>query len=110
MKKINKENYYISTRCHFKACRRPRREPDYESNSGSLYWYTDKGVYRESPHWSRIYGVDIRELWFTNMEECNRIASCFWILEIHDTSRKRFTGCGFAPWCGFKYNHKRVGK
>ena len=110
MEKINKENYYISTRCKFKACRRPRREPDYESDGGSRYWYTDAGVYRESCHWSRIYGVDTDDLWFTNLTECNRVSSCFWILEIHDASRKHITGCGFTPWSGFKYNHKRVGK
>lgn len=110
MKRINKNNYFLSTRCRFKACRRPRRKPDYESNSGSRYWYTDVGVYRESAHWSRIYGIDTDDLWFTNLTECNRVASCFWILEIHDASREHVTGCGFAPWTRFQYNHKRCGQ
>ena len=110
MKKINKDNYFSFTRCRFRACLRPRREPDYESGSGSVYWYTDKGVYRESSHWSRIYGVDSDDLRFTYLTECNRVAGCFWILEIHDTSRKHITGCGFAPWTRFQYNHNRCGK
>ena len=110
MEKINKNNYYISTRCRFKACRRPKRDPDYESESGSRYWYTDKGVYRESCHWSRIYGTNAGDLWFTNLEECNRVANCFWIFEIHDTSNSRVTYCGFAPWNKFQYNHNRCGK
>ena len=110
MIKINKNNYFLSTRCRFKACRRPKREPDFESNSGSRYWYTDKGVYRESCHWSRIYGIDLHELSYTNLRECLRVARCYWILEIHDSSRTRITGCGFAPWTRFLYNHKRLGK
>ena len=110
MKKINKDNYFSFTRCRFRACLRPRREPDYESGSGSVYWYTDKGVYRESSHWSRIYGVDSDDLRFTYLTESNRVAGCFWILEIHDTSRKHITGCGFAPWTRFQYNHNRCGK
>lgn len=110
MKKINQNNYYLSTRCTFKACRRPRREPDYESDSGSRYWYTDKGVYRESTHWSGYIGVDTDDIEYTAFIECKRVASCFWLLKINDISRQRITFCGFAPWSKFKYNHKRLGK
>ena len=110
IKKINKDNYFLSTRCTFKACQRPNREPDYTSKSGSRYWYTDSGVYRESSHWSRIYGVSEHDLLFTSLRECSRVSSCFWILKIHDTTSERTTKCGFAQWDKFKYNNKRCGK
>jgi hypothetical protein len=53
---ITRDNFYDSTACDWKEVKsHPEGKPDYESDSGSKYWYTDNGVYRESDHWG--FGV-----------------------------------------------------
>lgn len=53
---ITRDNFYDSTACDWKEVKsHPEGKPDYESDSGSKYWYTDSGVYRESDHWG--FGV-----------------------------------------------------
>ena len=47
------ENFFIETKTSFTSCDRPDRDPDYTSDSGSSYWYTEDGVIRESNHWGR---------------------------------------------------------
>lgn len=55
--------------------------PSFRSDSGSLYFYTDKGMYRYSNHWGRL-------------------ANCKWrLLESNISSSKM--KCGFAPWENF---------
>lgn len=105
----SKENFFLCTKAVFKGCKVPRRKPDYisldrEGNVSSLYWYTDKGVYRQSNHWSYI-----QRLWIENMViktqealiECGKVASCFWSLRMASE-----TDCGFCAWKKFKKNHK----
>ena len=60
---MNRDTFYKETFADFSKCVRPQSEPDYISNSGSAYWYSDGGVIRESDHWG--YGV----------------ASCDWLLD-----------------------------
>lgn len=49
---INRDNFYLSTYANFTRCdREPDREPDYESLSGSRYWYDELAVIRASDHW-----------------------------------------------------------
>ena len=53
---ITRDNFYDYTACDWKEVKsHPEGKPDYESDSGSKYWYTDSGVYRESDHWG--FGV-----------------------------------------------------
>lgn len=51
------ETFYAGTDADFTETTLPselkNRKPDYESASGSRYWYTDEGVYRQSDHWGK---------------------------------------------------------
>jgi hypothetical protein len=61
----NKDNFFLNTIAEFKAVAKNLvkiNKPDYESVSGSKYWYTQKGVYRYSDHWGNV-------------------ASCYWELK-----------------------------
>lgn len=62
------ENFFESTKADYQRVDSlpngfDQENPDYESRSGSKYWYTDQGVYRMSDHWG--YGI----------------ASCWWFLD-----------------------------
>lgn len=87
-KKIDKNNFFESTACNWKQVNdKLEKDPDYTSDSGSKYWYTDKGVYRLSDHWG--FGV----------------GSCDWLLNEdpelswRDESGKRL---GYADFSEFK--------
>lgn len=54
-------------------------DPDYESESGSRYWYRDDGVFRQSDHW----GTDIGD--------------CSWYLNDYRDSSWDFEPYGFTP-------------
>ena len=75
---INKDNYFKNTYAQWKSASEkdlPKETPDYESDSGSEYWYTDKGVYRRSNHWGKV-------------------ASCYWYLndEVKQTGTTKEIG------------------
>jgi hypothetical protein len=46
-----KDDFFKDTEANFASCGIPSTAPDYTSNSGSSYWYTDEGVVRVSDHW-----------------------------------------------------------
>lgn len=61
------------------------KEPDFTSESGSKYWYTDEGVYRMSDHWGEV-------------------KTCVWVL--HKVPKKRIKHknvLGFCKWENFSY-------
>ncbi len=60
---FTKDNFYKYTNADFTRCDIPTREPDYMSESGSMYWYYDNFVVRCSDHWG------------------NGINSCDWSLD-----------------------------
>jgi len=70
---ITYDNYYSNTFAIFKACKKPKREPNYISSSDSVYWYGEnkrgKYVIRCSDHWTRENH---------GKRDCRRIASCQW--------------------------------
>lgn len=83
-----KHNYFMNTEATFTRCDAPATSPDFVSDSGSSYWYTEEGVIRESNHWGRA------------------IASCNWFIE---GEARRFceldtdgTRAAFAPWSAFE--------
>lgn len=39
MRNININNFHINTSVIFKGCKKPTRNPDFISDSGSCYWY-----------------------------------------------------------------------
>lgn len=84
IKKYNRYNFHRSTYCEFQevaASELPKDKPDYESQSGSQYYFTEKGVFRISNHWGRA-------------------AKCKWKLVSKYTQNTR-TKIGFATWDSF---------
>lgn len=66
IRKISFKNFFIGTTANFLSIEKkelPQREPDFESKSGSQYWYEGKSVYRYSSHFNRS------------------VASCSWFLD-----------------------------
>ena len=124
-----KDSFYTATKAVWKACAVPTREPDYVSYSSrtgevsSRYWYSERGVIRQSDHWSFVrrtsanagikdwageiipkYNPRKCERSASYLKECTRVASCFWVLS---NTTDRFTDCGYCSWESFKPN-KRV--
>lgn len=88
VEKFDKTNFMYDTACAWRPATQPKRKPDYESDSGSRYWYTENGVIRSSDHWGAS------------------IASCKWWLTgkadrqyATRTFGRRVTGC--ANWNDF---------
>ena len=84
---IDAGNFYASTVADFASVVHPERPADYESESGSRYWYSDEGVIRESDHWG--HGV----------------ASCDWYLDggEYGWTIDSAPVCGFCAWDGFRH-------
>jgi hypothetical protein len=96
----NKDNFFMNSICFWKDSNyRPKREPDHVSRNrdfevSSKYWYTPKGVYRQSDHWGE------------------GVASCDWYWK-SSKSYKKYDGkvneiltynrtyIGFAEWSDF---------
>lgn len=86
-----KDNFFQKTYACFKKCKKPNTKPDYKSESGSMYWYTDRGVYRLSCHWDGV-------------------STCFWEIDaeyseyihiINETRPYDRAVCGFCKWDEF---------
>ena len=83
-------NFYKNTGVIF-AIRNsaPDRNPDYVSSSGSRYWHTKSGVYRQSDHWGFV-------------------ASCVWLIKERNKvaweNSKTKTCVGYASWKAFNNN------
>lgn len=97
---MDKYNFFIKTKANFKACKKPKRKPDYISLDrygyiSSKYWYNKNGVIRMSNHWSRINIENANNSIF----ECGKVASCHWT--IHGSYDGQ---CGFCAWNNFKPN------
>jgi hypothetical protein len=100
-------DFYHHTRCEFKACKMPKRPPNYVSYTrngdvSSVYWYgyNNKGYYviRLSDHWCRIT-KKIENCSEQLHGDCDRIASCWWTL-VGNSS----TMCGKAYKSDFTKN------
>lgn len=92
-------NFFENTMTVFKQVAKPRRKPDYESDSGSRYWYSKKGLIRGSDHWG------------------NGVANCDWPLKtfsgkmIYGSSWKspksfKTEQFGFSKWEDFVFKAK----
>ena len=95
MNKFNESNFFQCTQAKFESCEKPESEPDYWSNSGSKYWYTDEGVIRYSDHW----GLGV--------------ASCDWFFGDQDEDDLAWLDCdgwraGFCKWDDFKIADKDI--
>lgn len=90
----NENNFFDNTIAIFNEVDKPNRKPDYESLSGSRYWYKKDGIIRGSNHWG------------------SRITNCSWALKYKNGkteyghsayASKSFTSekYGFAKWSDF---------
>lgn len=80
----NRYNFHKHTFCVFREVPLSEiesRRPDFKSKSGSVYYFTENGVYRLSNHWSRV-------------------ANCRWRLESNIQNLSR-TKLGYASWSTF---------
>ena len=94
--KYTPNNFYKHTGVVFNIRKSaPNRSPDYVSDSGSKYWHTRNGVYRDSCHWGRV-------------------SSCFWIIKegrkfsVADSRTERCVG--YASWKSFTNDVQSVSK
>ncbi|QHI34754.1 hypothetical protein IMCC3317_00980 [Kordia antarctica] len=91
--KYTSQNFFKNTYCVFKTVD-PEiikdKKPQYVSQSGSQYFYTNDGVYRISSHWGRA-------------------ATCKWRLQSDDSNSRIDSKVGFAKWTSF-YKDNEVEK
>lgn len=107
---FNKNNFFECTRATFTSCARPNRSPDFISRDkfgdiSSEYWYTKKGVIRNSSHWSFIKG---RFLNTFNVRPTVRVSRCFWKLNNLKGIDFRGAACGFCSWNKFRSNKDKI--
>lgn len=89
--KISPSNYWAASYAQFREAVRPSENPDFISGEGdwqSLYYYTDKGLYRTSKHWGHV-------------------SQCYWgIGEIRPKDKIVLLDnfiTGFVPWDKIKW-------
>ena len=75
--------------------KRPKGKPNFESNSGSEYWYGEdeggKYVIRESDHWSTEISNNAQTKSFNDKPDAfGNIASCFWAIDIRGLKREQY--------------------
>lgn len=94
MTTYDETNFFENTDAVFTFCQKPTREPDYVSDSGSCYWYTDDGVIRGSDHWGSL------------------VASCRWYFGCQFDIQSNYAHAqfdemayGFSAWKNFKNNY-----
>ena len=89
---IDFNNFFLNTTAYFKGCKKPKRKPDYVSDSGSEYWYSEdkkgKFVIRNSNHWVSYKNFDRK----SKVIQCMSIASCFWFLKTNEYSKPSYAG------------------
>lgn len=90
-KSYNQYNFHKHTFCVFKEVNVSAIEllqPNHKSNSGSTYYFTEKGVYRVSNHWGRA-------------------ANCRWRLESENKNGNQKIKVGYANWTDFYPNNEQ---
>ena len=83
--KFHKFNFFRYTYCEFESQSIDffkDKSAHYQSKSGSLYFYTDAGVFRYSNHWGRV-------------------ANCRWKIKGIETYKSQNHYVGFAKWNDF---------
>lgn len=83
--KYHKFNFFKYTYCEFESWSIDffkNKSAHYQSKSGSLYFYTDEGVYRYSNHWGRV-------------------ANCRWKIKNIEDYKSQNYYVGFAKWSDF---------
>ena len=86
--KYNKHNFHKYTFCEFQEVSFSDIEnikPSYKSKSGSVYYFSNEGVFRVSNHWGRA-------------------ANCRWRMLSDEKIKSQTQKCGFAKWTDFYPN------
>jgi hypothetical protein len=86
----NKHNFHKHTFCEFREVSFSEVEntkPSYKSKSGSIYYFSNEGVFRVSNHWGRA-------------------ANCRWRLLSNEKIKSQTEKCGFANWTDFYPNNE----
>ncbi len=78
----DRNNFYKNSFADFVSCKKPDRNPDYISSSGSKYWYENDGVIRESDHFGKV-------------------SSCEWTLNNADFYSDNTSAVGFCSLNAF---------
>ena len=120
--KVTVDDFHKNTKTIFEICETPNIEPDYISDSGSKYWYTDSGVFREADHWGDVatcswFIVDSDyEISEKNLEKYKRFAKQedesgrrsydealeFYLeTDLIINSAKNYNGCGYSEFSDF---------
>jgi hypothetical protein len=84
LKTYDKTNFFKHTFCEFQQVDKFEfpEETNYKSKSESMYFYTDKGVYRKSNHWGRV-------------------ANCRWKIKVNEAYKNQQIVIGFGKWTDF---------
>ena len=84
MKTYNQHNFFKHTFCEFQQVDNLEfpEDTNYKSKSESMYFYTEKGVYRKSNHWGRV-------------------ANCRWKIAANEHYKNQQIIIGFAKWTNF---------
>ncbi len=85
MNKYDRNNFHKHTFCVFTEVTKEaisQLKSNYKSKSGSLYFFTEEGVFRVSNHWGRA-------------------ANCKWRLQSSDKKTVNRERIGFAKWSEF---------
>jgi hypothetical protein len=88
---FNRTNFHAHTFCEFRevdVLPESINKPNFQSKSGSTYYFTEEGVYRSSNHWGRA-------------------ANCRWRLISQSIAKvnNSQTRIGFAKWTDFYPNN-----
>jgi hypothetical protein len=95
--RYDSDSFHDGTYAWFVPCDAPSSPPDFESFSGSRYWYLTDGVVRESDHWGYgigscnwfLYGVNSQDSFFGRFYETVSYPSIG-------------PECGFVAWADIK--------
>ena len=95
------ENFFENTLVRYEECDKPNRKPDFESYSGSRYWYTKKGVVRGSDHWGcGIVNCD----WALHTKDGRNVYGGYWT-HARSFAKPKY---GFAEWKDFLFKARLV--
>lgn len=98
------KNFFKNTVANFTNCEIPTGKSDYCSESGSCYFYTEKGVIRVSDHWGSQIASCSWYLDIDNMEYFNRVKTIDGV-DYNIKCYKANIVAGFCRWEDFQNNN-----
>ena len=94
-------NFFENTMVTYEECEPLKRKPDFESYSGSCYWYSKKGVVRRSDHWGcGIVNCD----WPYHKKDGKTIYGSYY----KNAKSGRVPKWGFAKWTDFLFKAREI--